>query len=208
MQLDVWKPGDVVCRLDRTLRPARRVTFVALAGAGHCVLPALERVRAAIAAEVEREVGEFRRLREAEEARRLAEKRLAEVERKAAIAAASAIEPLVALVRDGDREGKAKAAAALGNLAGDDDANKAAIVAAGAIEPLAALMRDGDAEGKAKAAGALGNLAGGDDDAIVWAIAAAGAIEPLAALVRDGDAEGKAKAAGALRYVWPSRRPS
>ena len=81
MHLDVWKPGDVVCRLDRTLRPARRVSFVALAGAGHCVLPALERVRAAIAAEVEREVGEFRRQREAEEARRLEEERLAEARR-------------------------------------------------------------------------------------------------------------------------------
>ena len=81
MHLDVWKPGDVVCRLDRTLRPARRVSFVALAGAGHCVLPALERVRAAIAAEVEREVGEFRRQREAEEARRLEEERLAKARR-------------------------------------------------------------------------------------------------------------------------------
>ena len=111
-----------------------------------------------------------------------------------AIAAAGAIEPLVALVRDGDARGKANAAAALRNLAAGDDAIRAAIAAAGAIEPL---VRDGDAPGKANAAAALWTLAAGDD-AMKAAIAAAGAIEPLVALVRDGDAQGKAFAAGAL----------
>jgi len=73
-----------------------------------------------------------------------------------AIAAAGAIEPLVALVRDGDAEGKAIAAAALWYLAAGDNAMKAAIAAAGAIEPL---VRDGDAPGKARAAAALQSLA-------------------------------------------------
>ena len=77
---------------------------------------------------------------------------------KAAIVAAGALVPLAALVRDGDAQGKANAAGALGNLAGGDAAIKAAIVAAGALEPLAALVRDGDARGKANAAGALKNL--------------------------------------------------
>ncbi len=43
---------------------------------------------------------------------------------KAAIVAAGAIEPLVALVRDGDAEGKAEAAGALRYLAGGDAAKK------------------------------------------------------------------------------------
>jgi vacuolar protein 8 len=77
---------------------------------------------------------------------------------KEAIVAAGAIEPLVALVRDGDAKGKADAARALGILADGNDANKAAIRSAGGIEPLAALVRDGDAEGKADAARALGIL--------------------------------------------------
>jgi hypothetical protein len=74
---------------------------------------------------------------------------------KAAIVAAGALEPLAALVRDGDAEGKASAAGALMNLALGDAAIKAAIVAAGVLVPLAALVRDGDALGKANAAGAL-----------------------------------------------------
>ena len=44
---------------------------------------------------------------------------------------AGAIQPLVALVRDGDAEGKANAAGALRNLAGGGASFKAAIVAAG-----------------------------------------------------------------------------
>ncbi len=50
---------------------------------------------------------------------------------KGAIAAAGAIEPLVALVRDGDARGKAYAANTLANLAGGGASFKAAIVAAG-----------------------------------------------------------------------------
>ena len=80
----------------------------------------------------------------------------------AAITAADAIGPLVALVRDGDNRGKTYAAGALAKLAAGDDAIKAAITAAGAIEPLVALVRDGDAQGKAHASGALSNLSNGN----------------------------------------------
>jgi hypothetical protein len=43
---------------------------------------------------------------------------------KAAIVAAGALEPLAALVRDGDAPGKAEAAGALRHLAGGDAAKK------------------------------------------------------------------------------------
>ena len=77
--------------------------------------------------------------------------------------AAARVEPHVVLVRDGDAQGKAKAASALQQLAAGNDAIVAAIAAAGAIEPLVALVRDGDARGKANAAGVLGCLAGSGD---------------------------------------------
>ena len=48
----------------------------------------------------------------------------------AAIAAADAIEPLVALVHGGDARGKANAAGALAKLAAGNDAIKAAIATA------------------------------------------------------------------------------
>ena len=50
---------------------------------------------------------------------------------KAAMAAAGAMEPLVALVRDGDPQGKANAAGALWTLAAGDAAIKAAMAATG-----------------------------------------------------------------------------
>jgi len=77
---------------------------------------------------------------------------------KATIAAAGAIQLLIALLRRETEEGKADFAGALGNLAAIAD-NKATIAAAGAIPPLIALLRDGTSEGKSDAAGALGNRA-------------------------------------------------
>jgi hypothetical protein len=55
---------------------------------------------------------------------------------KAAIAAAGAIEPLVALLCDGDAQGKANAADALRTFADGDDAIKAAIAEAVSVEAL------------------------------------------------------------------------
>ena len=81
---------------------------------------------------------------------------------RGALAAAGALPPLVAMLRNGTAEEQAAAAKALWKLA-RNAANTAAIVAAGALVPLAALVRDGDAQGKANAAGALQNLATGDD---------------------------------------------
>ena len=84
---------------------------------------------------------------------------------QAAIAAAGAIEPLVALVRSGSVGAQEQAAAALWALATGNAANKAAIVAAGAIEPLTA-MRSGSAlAAMEQAEGALGVLAEDNADA-------------------------------------------
>ena len=83
---------------------------------------------------------------------------------RAAIAAAGAIEPLVALARDGSEGAKDWAAGALGMLAANNADNEAKIVAAGAIEPLMAVARGGSEEGKAMAAGALEMLAAKKDE--------------------------------------------
>ena len=72
---------------------------------------------------------------------------------------ARGIKALVELARDGDAEGKANAAGALGSLA-CVPANRQAIVAAGGIETLVALARDGaNAQGATNSGGALTNLA-------------------------------------------------
>ena len=119
-----------------------------------------------------------------------------------AIAAAGGIEPLVAqvvaLLRDGDVEGKASAAGVLAKLADGNAANQQAIRAGGAIVPLVALVRDGFVVGKAYAAYALATLADGNA-ANQAAIRAAGGIQPLVALVRDDDVAGKTNAAAALQ---------
>ena len=110
----------------------------------------------------------------------------------AAIAAAGAIEPLVALVRDGDAQGKADAAAALWYLAFGEFAIKAAIMAAGAIKPLVALVRDGDARGQENAAAALGFLAVVDRDRCMSEIVVY-RMDTLIEIVRedgDGDSDG------------------
>ena len=113
----------------------------------------------------------------------------------AAIAAAGAIPPLVALVTSRSDASKLEAARALRNLARNDQ-NTAAIAAAGGIPPLVALVTSGSDSAKLEAAGALRNLAGNDQNQA--AIAAAGGIPPLVALVTSGSDAAKEKAAGAL----------
>ncbi len=81
----------------------------------------------------------------------------------------------------GREEGKANAAAALENVAADNDKNLVAIAAAGGILPLIALSCSGTAEDKANAAGALRSVAVNDENQV--AIAAAGGIPPLVALL-------------------------
>ena len=74
-----------------------------------------------------------------------------------AIAQAGGIAPLVALARDGTDGQKQWAAAALWNLAVNDD-NQVAIARAGGIAPLVALARGGTNAQKEQAAAALRNL--------------------------------------------------
>ena len=114
---------------------------------------------------------------------------------KAAIAAASGIPPLVALVTSGSDSAKQDAARALGNLAVNDQ-NKAAITAVGGIPPLVALVTSGSDFAKQCAARALANLATNDQSKA--AIAAAGGIPSLAALVTSGSDSAKGHAAHAL----------
>ena len=78
------------------------------------------------------------------------------------------ITKLVALVRDGTDAQKKNAAAALWNLAVNDD-NEIAIAKAGGIPPLVALIRDGNDAQKHFAAGALRILAENDDNRIAIA---------------------------------------
>jgi len=123
-----------------------------------------------------------------------------DVQNKAAIAAASGIPPLVALVTSGSDSAKQDAARALGNLAVNDQ-NKAAIAAAGGIPPLVTLITSGSDSAKEYAAGALGSLARNDQNGA--AIAAAGGIPPLVALVTSGSDSAKEWAAWALgNLAW------
>ena len=111
------------------------------------------------------------------------------------IAETGAIQPLVALLRNGTDESKEMAAGALYSLACTDD-NEVLIARAGAIPPLVALLRNGTDESKATAAGVLEKLAYDNDKKV--SIARAGAISPLVFLVQNGSEKSKEKAAGAL----------
>jgi len=115
-------------------------------------------------------------------------------ENKARIAIAGGIEPLVALIDEGN-----EAAAALSNLAVNDD-NRVAIAEAGGIERLVALLRDGHTSWKGDAAAALNNLALNDHNRA--AIAEAGAIDDLVLLARDGEtAQERQLATNALKVL-------
>ncbi|MCX6511799.1 MAG: hypothetical protein NT160_01740 [Actinobacteria bacterium] len=99
------------------------------------------------------------------------------------IAAAGAIEALVALLKPGSAWESSTgvlelAAGALGNLARNSEESTAKIAALGGIEALVALLKPGSAR-------ALRNLADGSEERRTK-IATAGAIEPLVALLKPG----------------------
>ena len=111
-------------------------------------------------------------------------------------AQADGIPRLVELLKTGSAEAKSYAAAAIGNLAVNNDNNKVSIAKAGAIPLLVELLKTGSDEAKTKAAAALANLAGCAKDEV--SIAEAGAIPPLVELLETGSAEAKTQAARAL----------
>ena len=103
------------------------------------------------------------------------------------IARAGAIEPLVALLREGDPVAQGEATLALYYIAFGNPDSQLAIAQAGAIEPLVELLRNGAARSQQGAASLLGWLAFHDDNKV--AIDKAGAIMPLVALVRSSSNE-------------------
>ena len=115
-------------------------------------------------------------------------------ENKARIAIAG-YRALVALIDNGN-----EAAAALSNLAVNDD-NRVAIAEAGGIERLVKLLRTATPLGRMAAA--LNNLALNDQNRA--AIAEAGAIDHLVMLARDGEtAQERQLATNALKFsFWP-----
>ena len=119
---------------------------------------------------------------------------------QAAITAAGAIPPLVALIRNGDTFGSMRAAQALGDLAANNRANQTAIAACGGIAALVVLLKGAPQHCKWAAAIALGHLAH-DHEANQAAIVAAEGVPHLVALESTGDAQGKDAAAAALRRL-------
>ena len=81
----LWKPGDTVCRLDRSLRPTAKCSFVAVAGAAHGVLRTLECLREGMRADELQETSDLRHERAEAAAqaaaRRVEQERLAALER-------------------------------------------------------------------------------------------------------------------------------
>ena len=91
------------------------------------------------------------------------------------------------------------AAAALWNLASNNDDNQVSIAREGAVGPLIALLKNGSDQGKTNAAGALWNLAINADNQV--SITREGAVGPLIALLKNGSDVGKFHAAGALKNL-------
>ena len=110
------------------------------------------------------------------------------------IAEASGVETLLLAVveDDGSDLCQAMAAAALANMAWDDD-TAAIIMGMGAIDALVDLERSGSALVKEMVAWALGNLACSSPD-VRLALAGAGAIPPLIELLRSGTYGARARA--------------
>ena len=94
--------------------------------------------------------------------------------------------PLVTLALAGHDAQKEVAAAALGNLATDHDANKGAVVRAGGLVPLLEMMSRGTEAQKEAAACTLRSLAHARENKA--AIASAGGVLALAKLARGGSA--------------------
>ncbi|EGB01871.1 hypothetical protein AURANDRAFT_69414 [Aureococcus anophagefferens] len=117
------------------------------------------------------------------------------------IAEASGVETLLLAVveDDGSDLCQAMAAAALANMAWDDD-TAAIIMGMGAIDALVDLERSGSALVKEMVAWALGNLACSSPD-VRLALAGAGAIPPLIELLRSGTYGARARAGRALAVL-------
>ncbi|KAH8047255.1 hypothetical protein JL722_13241 [Aureococcus anophagefferens] len=120
---------------------------------------------------------------------------------KVLVVAAGCLDPLVALLNDGDARVAEEAAGCLWSLA-IDDRNKVAIVAAGALPKLAMLLREsGDEPTKTveHAAGVLQNLAMLDEHQ--KPIYDAGCLPALVALLSAAGDVGRENAAGCLRNL-------
>ena len=141
-----------------------------------------------------------------------------DADNQAAIMAAGALKPLVAILRDGasSRRAREYVAGALMNLTLRQPSTQAEVAAAGAIPLLASMLSEapsadapadaahaGDIDGRGyfypmeEVAGALTNLAD-SNDANQRAVVAAGAIPPLVALLGDASASHREEAAGTL----------
>ena len=125
---------------------------------------------------------------------------------RAAVVAAGAVPPLVALVEGGDRSVKLNALLTLTNLAQEDDLTNAVFVA-GAIRPLVVLLRSDDDDANKMAASLLKTLAyartyGTAIEAQLRVIkdvaVAAGAVPALIKIVKTGSGLSKEQAALAL----------
>ena len=122
------------------------------------------------------------------------------------IAEASGVETLLLAVveDDGSDLCQAMAAAALANMAWDDD-TAAIIMGMGAIDALVDLERSGSALVKEMVAWALGNLACSSPD-VRLALAGAGAIPPLIELLRSGTYGARARRPRPGRALLPHGR--
>ncbi len=95
---------------------------------------------------------------------------------------------------------RAKAARALGNLAGSSQALSEAIMSVGALQPLVTLLEEGSSGEKDMAAYALGHLAA-DSVQRSAQIVDAGALEPLVKLLKEGSTAAKDMAGHALEHL-------
>lgn len=120
-------------------------------------------------------------------------------EARAALIAAGAAPPLVAMLQ-GSPCCRLRAAGALRNLAARCCPESAPVFsAAGAVPALVSLLREGCPEARRHAAGALSNLCGSMRCKV--SIVAAGAVPLLAAAIRVDTLEGKTLAAAALQNL-------
>ena len=127
---------------------------------------------------------------------------------RAAVVAAGAIPPLVALVEGGDYHAKLTAVEALTNLMLGEDTVRVAVFSAGCIRPVVVLLQSDDDLANQKAAKLLRKLAYGTAietqfRLIKDAAVAAGAAAALVEIVKTGSGRSKAQAALALtNLAW------
>jgi hypothetical protein len=110
------------------------------------------------------------------------------------------IPALIAIVRDGTAEGKAKAVAALDFLSVEDE-NKVLIAREQGIPALVELTKSGTTEGKEKAEGILWNINVNNDNEVLTACI--GGFPALLVLMQHGSkSKGKPLADIAIRALW------